>query len=78
MNARATDDPGFAEGTPSAPSGTIYLTFDDGPDPQWTPRILDVLASADARATFFVIGAASQALFVVAERFAGRGMKAVV
>ncbi|HEX2493928.1 MAG TPA: polysaccharide deacetylase family protein [Steroidobacter sp.] len=34
----------------------IYLTFDDGPDPQWTPRILDLLSAADARATFFVIG----------------------
>ncbi len=31
------------------------LTFDDGPDPSWTPRILDALDRADARATFFVI-----------------------
>ena len=60
MNARATDDFGFAEGTSSASSGTIYLTFDDGPDPQWTPRILDVLANAGARATFFVIGTAAR------------------
>lgn len=34
----------------------VALTFDDGPDPQVTPAILDVLADADARATFFVIG----------------------
>lgn len=34
----------------------VYLTFDDGPDAQWTPRVLDVLAAADMRATFFVIG----------------------
>jgi peptidoglycan/xylan/chitin deacetylase (PgdA/CDA1 family) len=34
----------------------IALTFDDGPDPAWTPRILDVLAARDVRATFFVIG----------------------
>jgi peptidoglycan/xylan/chitin deacetylase (PgdA/CDA1 family) len=34
----------------------VYLTFDDGPDPEWTPRILDLLASAGASATFFVIG----------------------
>lgn len=34
----------------------VYLTFDDGPDPEWTPHILDVLAAADMRATFFVIG----------------------
>lgn len=37
-------------------SSNVYLTFDDGPDPQWTPRVLDVLAAAQVRATFFVIG----------------------
>jgi peptidoglycan/xylan/chitin deacetylase (PgdA/CDA1 family) len=31
------------------------LTFDDGPDPLWTPRILDALERVDVRATFFVI-----------------------
>ena len=35
----------------------VALTFDDGPDPVWTPRILDVLAAEKAPATFFVIGA---------------------
>jgi peptidoglycan/xylan/chitin deacetylase (PgdA/CDA1 family) len=34
--------------------GTIALTYDDGPDPEWTPRILDVLTRHAARATFFV------------------------
>jgi peptidoglycan-N-acetylglucosamine deacetylase len=34
----------------------IALTFDDGPDPVWTPRVLDVLREEHARATFFVIG----------------------
>ena len=34
---------------------TLALTFDDGPDPDGTPLMLDVLARADARATFFVI-----------------------
>lgn len=34
----------------------IALTFDDGPDPRFTPTILDTLAEHDARATFFVIG----------------------
>jgi peptidoglycan-N-acetylglucosamine deacetylase len=37
--------------------GTVALTFDDGPDPRWTPRILDILHAHHARATFFVIGA---------------------
>jgi len=31
------------------------LTFDDGPDPLWTPRILDALDRVGAHATFFVI-----------------------
>ncbi|WP_432146500.1 glycosyltransferase [Streptomyces sp. bgisy084] len=35
---------------------TLALTFDDGPDPVWTPRILDVLRRHQVRATFFVVG----------------------
>jgi peptidoglycan-N-acetylglucosamine deacetylase len=38
----------------------IYLSFDDGPDPKYTPRLLDILAIADVRANFFVVGAACQ------------------
>ncbi len=34
----------------------VALTFDDGPDPQYTPRILDVLRDAGVPATFFIIG----------------------
>ncbi|HWO01219.1 MAG TPA: polysaccharide deacetylase family protein, partial [Blastocatellia bacterium] len=34
----------------------IALTFDDGPDPEYTPQILDALKEAHAPATFFVIG----------------------
>jgi peptidoglycan/xylan/chitin deacetylase (PgdA/CDA1 family) len=33
----------------------VALTFDDGPDPVWTPLVLDALAKARARATFFVV-----------------------
>ena len=35
---------------------TIALTFDDGPDPRWTPRILAVLRRHHVHATFFVVG----------------------
>lgn len=35
---------------------TIYLTFDDGPNPNTTPEILRILEKYDAKATFFVIG----------------------
>ena len=38
----------------------IYLTFDDGPDTQWTPQILDLLAEAGMQATFFAIGQQAQ------------------
>lgn len=34
----------------------VALTFDDGPDPEVTPRVLDVLGAHGARATFFMIG----------------------
>ncbi|RPJ73173.1 MAG: polysaccharide deacetylase family protein, partial [Desulfobacteraceae bacterium] len=34
----------------------VSLTFDDGPDPEVTPRVLDVLDTAGARASFFCIG----------------------
>lgn len=33
----------------------VFLTFDDGPDPIWTPKILDALQHLDVKATFFVI-----------------------
>ncbi|MCX7013925.1 MAG: polysaccharide deacetylase family protein [Candidatus Sumerlaeota bacterium] len=36
-------------------SPCVCLTFDDGPDPQVTPQVLDVLASANVRATFFLV-----------------------
>jgi peptidoglycan/xylan/chitin deacetylase (PgdA/CDA1 family) len=39
----------------------LALTFDDGPDPEWTPRLLDVLADAGACATFFPIAARAAA-----------------
>ena len=35
---------------------TIALTFDDGPDPVWTPKILEVLRRNHVHATFFVVG----------------------
>jgi peptidoglycan/xylan/chitin deacetylase (PgdA/CDA1 family) len=41
-----------------APSGlpAVALTFDDGPHPELTPRVLEALARAEAHATFFVVG----------------------
>ncbi|PDM39632.1 MULTISPECIES: polysaccharide deacetylase family protein [unclassified Geobacillus] len=36
--------------------GMIALTFDDGPDPYYTPRLLDLLKKHQVKATFFVVG----------------------
>ncbi|QJS11658.1 glycosyltransferase [Streptomyces argyrophyllae] len=38
------------------PDHRIVLTFDDGPDPTWTPKVLDVLKKHHAHAVFFVTG----------------------
>ncbi len=40
----------------TTPRHEVWLTIDDGPDPHDTPRILELLATHGARATFFVIG----------------------
>ncbi len=37
-------------------AGEIALTFDDGPDARWTPRILDILKEKKVPATFFIVG----------------------
>jgi len=42
--------------TYSMPARTVALTFDDGPDPSWTPRILAILRRYHVPATFFVVG----------------------
>lgn len=42
--------------TASMPARTVALTFDGGPDPVWTPRLLDLLRQNRARATFFLFG----------------------
>lgn len=39
-----------------ARTGAVALTFDDGPDPQSSPAVLDILAAAGVRATFFCVG----------------------
>ncbi|MFI8997831.1 glycosyltransferase [Streptomyces sp. NPDC053542] len=38
------------------PAGTAALTFDGGPDPEWTPRVLGLLRKYHVKATFFVHG----------------------
>jgi cellulose synthase/poly-beta-1,6-N-acetylglucosamine synthase-like glycosyltransferase/peptidoglycan/xylan/chitin deacetylase (PgdA/CDA1 family)/spore germination protein YaaH len=49
----------------------IAFSFDDGPDPEWTPKILDILHQKNATATFFVIGeSAAQEAGIVKREYA--------
>jgi peptidoglycan/xylan/chitin deacetylase (PgdA/CDA1 family) len=43
-------------GVPRTCRGGVALTFDDGPHPEGTPAVLEVLAAHGARATFFLVG----------------------
>ena len=51
----------------------LALTFDDGPNPAWTPRLLELLASHDIRATFFLLGSHAQAEPDLVRRIAAAG-----
>jgi cellulose synthase/poly-beta-1,6-N-acetylglucosamine synthase-like glycosyltransferase/spore germination protein YaaH/peptidoglycan/xylan/chitin deacetylase (PgdA/CDA1 family) len=51
----------------------VALTFDDGPDPQWTPKILDVLKAKHATATFFLIGIQTDKFSGIAKRIYNEG-----
>jgi peptidoglycan-N-acetylglucosamine deacetylase len=51
----------------------LALTFDDGPNPAWTPRLLDILAGHNVRATFFLIGRFAQAEPALVRRIAAAG-----
>ena len=46
----------------------VAITFDDGPDPEWTPKILDVLKQKNATATFFLIGIQTDKFSGIAKR----------
>jgi peptidoglycan-N-acetylglucosamine deacetylase len=54
-------------------SRRLALTFDDGPDPEWTPRVLDILAAHATRATFFVIGERAAKAPTLVKRIAAEG-----
>lgn len=52
---------------------TLYLSFDDGPHPVHTPRLLDLLAGHDARASFFLIGTEAEKYPAIVRRMAAEG-----
>lgn len=53
--------------------GELALTFDDGPNATWTPRLLEVLAQYDVRATFFLLGNRAAAQPELVRRMAAAG-----
>ena len=58
----------------STASGTGYaLTFDDGPHPQGTPAVLEILAAAGVQATFFLVGEQVERDAALAREVAGAG-----
>jgi peptidoglycan/xylan/chitin deacetylase (PgdA/CDA1 family) len=58
---------------PEPPKAKVALTFDDGPDPQVTPGVLDILDSHRAKATFFCIGRRVEAYPALAMEILARG-----
>ena len=57
----------------SAAQDKIALTFDDGPDPRFTPHVLDVLKKYDVKATFFVMGSRANAYPEIIKRIEEEG-----
>ena len=51
----------------------VAITFDDGPDPEWTPKILDILKQKGVKATFFLIGVQVEKFPGVAKRIFNEG-----
>ena len=51
----------------------VAITFDDGPSPDTTPRVLDALRDADARATFFILGRHAEQHPKIVERMVREG-----
>ena len=51
----------------------VALSFDDGPDPRWTPKILDILRDKGVKATFMLIGAEAAEYVGVMKRIAREG-----
>ncbi|WP_406155369.1 bifunctional polysaccharide deacetylase/glycosyltransferase family 2 protein [Streptomyces sp. NBC_01023] len=55
------------------PDHRIVLTFDDGPDPEWTPKVLDELKKYHAHAVFFVTGTMASRYPALVRRMVAEG-----
>ena len=87
MRKLAVDDDGYltAEYVKFAEFPTLYhqgagrehqvsLTFDDGPDPRWTPKVLDILKAANVKAAFFLVGVNAERYPGVVRRIVAEGL----
>ncbi|MFJ3084800.1 glycosyltransferase [Streptomyces sp. NPDC086838] len=70
IDARSTTEPAK---TLRIPDHRIVLTFDDGPDPVWTPKVLDELKKYDAHGVFFVTGTMASRYPDLVERMVREG-----
>lgn len=59
--------------TAPARPGELALTFDDGPNPAWTPKLLDILAAHHVQATFFLLGGFASSQPDLVRRIAAEG-----
>jgi peptidoglycan-N-acetylglucosamine deacetylase len=57
----------------SGKPGELALTFNDGPDPEWTRKILDTLRSKGVHATFFIVGEKAEAYPGLVKRILDEG-----
>jgi len=69
---KAVPTPFVIERTGDKP-GKLALTFDDGPDPDWTPKILDILKAKGVHASFFIIGENAEANPDLVQRILAEG-----
>ncbi len=75
LHARYTDAPTYPalyhQG--AADKSKVAITFDDGPDPKWTPIVLDILKSRGLKAVFFLVGHNAERNQGLVERIAAEG-----
>src|SRR6266700_3919464 len=63
----------YRVGRYGASANQVVITFDDGPDSQWTPKILDILKKEHATATFFLIGSQADKFSSITSRIFDEG-----
>lgn len=56
------------------PKKCVSLTFDDGPNREYTPRLLDTLKRFKTKATFFVVGKNAKKIPILLKEFHRKGM----